>query len=115
MKKKIIKIGIILSIAILIFTYASYGFTIKDLTGTQTQVESLKNAGNNIVKVITSIGVVISVMVLIILGIKYMMGSVEEKAEYKKTLLPYLIGASLVFGASVIAQLIYDLAIQIKV
>ena len=36
-----------------------------------------------------------------------MMGSAEEKAEYKKTLVPYVIGAGLVFAASTIAGVIY--------
>ena len=53
---------------------------------------------------------VLSVIVLIVLGIKYMLGSVEEKAEYKKTLLPYVIGATLTFGASSIASVIYNIA-----
>lgn len=50
-----------------------------------------------------------SIVVLIILGIKYMMGSVEEKATYKKTLFPYFIGAIFVFGASTIASAIYNM------
>ncbi|MEI3401230.1 MAG: hypothetical protein V8R51_02250 [Clostridia bacterium] len=44
-----------------------------------------------------TVGIVLSVVILIILGIKYMMGSAEEKAEYKKTMIPYLIGAVSVF------------------
>ena len=32
--------------------------------------------------------VVLSVIMLIVLGIKYMLGSVDEKANYKETLLP---------------------------
>ena len=39
-----------------------------------------------------------------------MMGSAEEKAEYKKVLIPYLLGAVLVFGASVFADKIYNIA-----
>ena len=39
-----------------------------------------------------------------------MMGSVEEKAEYKKNLLPSAIGAALVFAASGIAQIVYNIA-----
>ena len=39
-----------------------------------------------------------------ILGIKYMTGSAEEKAEYKKTMVPYLVGAVILFGAAAIAQ-----------
>ena len=37
-------------------------------------------------------GIIVSVIVLMIMGIKYMTGSIEEKAEYKKTMIPYLIG-----------------------
>ena len=39
-----------------------------------------------------------------------MMGSAEEKAEYKKTLLPYIIGAAFVFAASTIASIIFSFA-----
>ena len=54
----------------------------------------------------------VSVIVLLVLGIKYMIGSAEEKAEYKKTMIPYLVGAVLVFGASAIAQVVYSIAKQ---
>ena len=52
---------------------------------------------------------VIAVIVLLILGIKYMIGSASEKAEYKKTMIPYLVGAVLVFGAGAIAQVIVQI------
>ena len=55
---------------------------------------------------------VLAVIILIILGIKYMMGSAEEKAEYKKTLLPYFIGALFVFGAGAITTVIFNMAGQ---
>lgn len=58
----------------------------------------LKDMANTIVGVIRIIGSIISVIVLIVLGVKYMMGSAEERAEYKKTMTPYLIGAVLLFG-----------------
>lgn len=109
--KLIITLTIIITIISIVTT--SLGFTIEDLEGNQTQTQELSKVGNNVVRVITTIGVVVSVIALIILGIKYMMGSVEEKAEYKKSLMPYIIGASLVFAASTIAQLVYELAIQL--
>ena len=37
-----------------------------------------------------------------------MMGSAEEKAEYKKTMMPYIVGAALIFAASALAQVIYQ-------
>ena len=45
-----------------------------------------------------------------VLGIKYMMGSAEEKAEYKKTFIPYIIGAVLLFAASAFASQLYSWA-----
>ena len=71
-------------------------------------VSSIEGLGNDIVRILSTIGIVVSVAVLIVLGIKYMVGSAEEKAEYKKTLLPYVIGAALVFAASAIAQIVYN-------
>ena len=109
-KKKIFFIIAILIFIIILLITNSYGFSVDDLTGTEQEITTLKNAGNSILKIISTVGVVISVVVLIVLGIKYMMGSVEEKAEYKKTLLPYVIGAALVFAASGIAQIVYNIA-----
>ena len=71
--------------------------------GTGTQLAKI---GSIIYSVVTNIGVVVSVVVIAFLGIKYMMGSAEERAEYKKSMMPYLIGAILVFGASGITQLV---------
>lgn len=58
----------------------------------------LEEIGNNIIGIVQVIGSISSVVALILIGIKYIMGSVEEKAEYKETLKPYLIGAIMLFG-----------------
>ena len=62
----------------------------------------------NIVKILQQIGVIVSVVALIIIGIKYLLASVQEKAEYKKTMMPYIIGFGLTFAASMFAQIAYD-------
>ena len=115
MKKKQI-VGIMISILIIFINVVSYGFSVENMTGkdlpgdTQTKID---NFGQGIIKVITTVGSICSVVVLIILGMKYMMGSVEEKAEYKKTLLPYAIGAGMVFAASSLVSVIYNIAINL--
>ena len=38
-----------------------------------------------------------------------MMGSAEEKAEYKKTMIPYLVGALLIFAATTIVNVVYNM------
>ena len=68
---------------------------------------------NTIVSVIETVGVISSVIILIVIGIKYMMGSAEEKAEYKKTMIPYIVGAILIFAAATIANAIYNFVSKI--
>lgn len=68
----------------------------------QTAIDKVKP----IIGYIGGIGIAVSVITLVVLGIKYMVGSVEEKAEYKKSMLPYLIGAFLVFAISTIVSVI---------
>ena len=63
---------------------------------------------------ITTIGTVVAVVVVIVLGIKYMMGSVEEKAEYKNSMVPIIIGMIMLFGISGIIKLIYNIAANIN-
>lgn len=109
--KRILRIIVMIIVLMMFCITVSYGsLGVGDLKGNQEEMTSLTNAGNDVVKVVSTIGIVVSVIVLIALGIKYMLGSVEERAEYKKTLLPYIIGAVLVFSASTIAQIVYDIA-----
>lgn len=106
----------ILIICISMFAFCNYslGFSVGDVTGSATVADSdISTIGQSVIRVLGVIGSIVSVIFLVILGIKYMLGSVEEKAEYKKTLLPYFIGALLVFAASTIASIIFNLAINI--
>ena len=64
-----------------------------------------------ILRVIQIVGSLVAIIALIVLGVKYMMGTIEENAEYKKTLLPYFIGAMMVFGISNLLEIVYLVAI----
>ena len=61
----------------------------------------------NIYNILLTLGIAVAVISGIIIGIKYMLGSVEERADYKKTMIPYLIGAFMVFTVSLIPQIIF--------
>ncbi len=78
----------------------------KTQAGSNISDSGVKSWIASILNIVAVVGSGIAVIALIILGIKYMMGSVEEKAEYKKTMMPYLIGALMVFGASAIVTFI---------
>lgn len=122
--KKIIKIFIFFLINILFCIFisnisnATTDFDVNaykpDLTKIDVNGETqLKKIGLAIVGPIKVVGSFVSVLTLIIIGIKYMLGSVEEKAQYKKILLPYFWGAIMVFGITNIVSIIYDIAVGI--
>ena len=113
MKKICKKLLILLTIIFFIIILSmgkTFAFSVTELTGTQLSNSEATGIGNSIITILTTVGVVISVIVLIVIGLKYMMGSLEEKAEYKKSLMPYVIGAVIVFAASTIAGVVYNLA-----
>lgn len=78
------------------------------------QTNDLTEVGNNIVTIIQVVGIVIAVIVLLVIGIKYMMGSASEKAEYKKTMIPYIVGAVLIFAGTSLVRVIYSLSTSVS-
>lgn len=107
--KIIVALLIILSIVMISinsFAEISPGdFKATDIAKTDT----ITTMGGKIIGVVRTVGVLIAVVILLILGIKYMVGSAEEKADYKKSMIPYLVGAVLIFAGSQIAGIVYDM------
>ena len=114
--KKLIKFIILFVTLNIIITYffnnISFGATSCDVNEwkphTYTGEGSIVVKGNRIIGAVRSVGSIVSVVSLIVLGIKYMIGSVEEKAEYKKTMIPYVVGAIMVFAISNILSVLYN-------
>lgn len=112
MERKLVKI---LSIILMVVMIASISLNVLaltpgDITGSTevTGSQEITGVGKSVVGILQTVGIILSVIILIILGIKYMMGSAEEKADYKKSMMPYIIGAALIFAASALAQVIYQ-------
>lgn len=62
--------------------------------------------GAKVIKVLRNIAAIISVIVITIIGVRYMLGSVEEKAQYKETMIPVVIACILITGTASILILI---------
>lgn len=75
--------------------------------------EKIQSRAQIVMGIVNIVGVISSVVVLMILGIKYMSSSIEEKAEYKKTFIYYVLGAVLLFVAPTLANIIYNISIQV--
>lgn len=93
-------IAMLLSVATTVF-----GLGIDPVPPSGNEIQTI---GGKIIGIIQVFGNVLAVGMLIVLGIKYMMGSAEDKAEYKKSMIPYLIGAVLIFAGANIADIIYN-------
>ena len=69
----------------------------------------LVNIANDLIGAMRTLGVIVAVIMLIIMGYKYMIGSVSEKADYKKSMIPYLIGAIMLFTIPTLVGIVFDL------
>ena len=115
MKKSVKIFSTLLIMAIIICTFSTFcfagtvgGVTFSEGTAGDTSVLATKAA--NIVATLRNIAAIIAVIIVAILGIKYMLGSVEERAEYKKSFMPLIIGVVVVLLAFQIASMIFELA-----
>lgn len=59
----------------------------------------LQSTSNMIYNILLLSGMCVAVVIAAILGIKFMIGSAEEKAQIKDALIPFVIGCIVVFGA----------------
>ena len=68
----------------------------------------LINIGSVITSAIRVVGVIVSVVALMGIGIKTMFGSVEERSKYKEVLPGYIIGVILVLAMTSLPSFIYE-------
>ena len=113
MNKTIKTLLIVLLIAMIAIAFttpvfAEYTPRSVDTTKDVENINKITDTGEQIIGIIRVVGILLSVGILMVIGVKYMMGSAQEKAEYKKVFIPYIIGAALLFAASVFSGAIYD-------
>ncbi len=64
---------------------------------------------NDLYNILITFGVVVSVAVGGVLGIKFMTASAEDKANIKQSLVPYIIGCVVIFGALIIWRIFINI------
>ena len=117
--KKTVKVMSIILLAVMLLATAATIVNAVDIAGTINNVgngtysgNEVTNTGKKIVGIVQVVGVVVAVVVILVIGIKYLIGSAEQKAEYKKTMVPYIVGAVLVFAGSTIVNVIYNVTVS---
>ena len=83
-------------------------------TGLETEITpqasdaaaNVQNIAGKVLNIVQIVGVAVATIMLTVLGIKYVSASPNEKAEYKKGMTIHVIGAVLLFGASMLIGVI---------
>ena len=108
--KKVVMIIRILLIMVVIASIANtvLGYNPNQWKANESSSTEMSDIVGDILGFVQVLGSAIAVIMIVVLGIKYMVGSVEEKSEYKKTMIPYAVGAICIFAASNIASMVYQ-------
>ena len=112
------KIGISLLIIVLIlFIYSAFSFAAdsinpdeyKSIYTNQGQSQVFEMSGG-IIAVVRIISVIVAVVMLTALGIRYLYASPNDRASIKDRMIPFIIGALIIFGASFLLDAIAQFA-----
>lgn len=122
MKNRIIKIFIMLFVICIVPIRSWAGTAIDDIISdgdnfltkgkdpsTVMKTTNLKSFSDDVYNMILSIGMVIAVAVGTILGIKFMISPVDEKAKIKEILVVYGVGCAVLFGAFTIWKIVVQI------
>lgn len=112
--KKISKIVAVILIIMMAFTIVQpvLGAEIKPATikgNAELDTTDLQTTANKVATLIRNFAIVVGVIMLMVIGVKYMLGSAEEKADYKKSLMPLVVGIFIVMFAATIVSFVMGL------
>ena len=118
MQSKILKLIAIMSVFIIVSVFPVKVFSswvddadnFLESAGNSITVDKdqLTSASDEIYNTLTSIGMIVAVIVGMILGITYMMTGAVDKAKVKESIMPYLLGCIVIFGAFGIWKLVIN-------
>ena len=72
-------------------------------------VEKIQTIGNRLLTVIIWIGYAVALGMVVVIGIKYILGSADAKANMKSAIVNWFIGAFLVFACSTVIAFILNI------
>ena len=103
-------IFLVISIVLIFCATSVYALSPTGITPSGVITSELDNIGDRIIGAIHVIAGIVAVTVLIYMGIKIMMSAPSEKAAVKAMMIPYLVGAIIVFASTTLLRIIADVA-----
>lgn len=120
MKKLIITLSkvliILIVITFLLTTYTNASDIVSSMAGYEFHGNNgeIRTMGQKVIGVIQVIGVAISVIMLVVLAVRFMLAAPDGKAEVKKQLTLFVIGAFIFFGATTLLNIVASIGYQIN-
>ena len=114
--KKVSKILLLIAIILAFIIIPQVSFAVTDdltqwdISMSQAMPSKVANFVGVIIKALRNLSIVLTVLVITVLGIKYMIGSVQEKADYKKNYINIIIGVVLISMITTIVNIIFTAA-----
>lgn len=113
MKNKIFKfLTIFLILAFILLISGNTFAAVKDFPGASGDglegVDTVTSIIGIVLTVVRTVGMGVAIIILIVIGCKYMIASSGERAEIKKYAIHYVIGAIVLFAASGLITIIRD-------
>ena len=125
MSKRVLRVITILLLAIvLVAGFVAPSFALKNVdigayekadysTGNKASTSAKKIVGS-LIDVFQVVGVGVAIIMLVMLAIKYLSAAPNEKAEIKKSVSIYVLGAVLLFAASGVLEIVQQFAANVK-
>ena len=116
--KKSLKIFAVVLIAILVVfsvSTSSYADSAKDVIGginadtSGINSQGMKTIAGRVLGLLQIVSAILAVILVAYLGFKMVLGSANEKADVQKQFIPLIIGVTIVFAATSIANLLFCL------
>ena len=73
----------------------------------------MKALSNDLYNILLVIGVIVAAIIGTILGVQFITGSVEQKSKVKESLIPYVVGCVVIFGAFGIWKFVVTILAQV--
>lgn len=114
MKKSLKIFAVILMVMLVVFSVStfSYADSAKDvvtgINANMTGIDSngMKSIAGRVLGLLQIVSAILAVILIAYLGFKMVLGSANEKADVQKQFIPLIIGVTIVFAATSIANLL---------
>lgn len=124
MGKKIVKIIFVILIVLNIFVTTANAVSLDDILnkgkdfikkGDVLYEENVYSLSESISGILQTVSIVAALIMIMILGVKYITGSIEEQAKVKETMIPFIIGSFVAFGAFSIWHITIEILNDLKI